>query len=81
MSPFGVDKKLGGDNKENDGWMEKCVSKVKAQGKDEGSAVAICKAQLQKMKGKKEEASVALIFHILDGTLDSLLEEEKKDVL
>lgn len=53
--PYGIDKKLGGDTKENDSWMERCVSKVEANlpasRKDKhGSAIAICKAQMKKSK-------------------------------
>lgn len=52
--PYGVDKKIGGDSKENDSWMEDCVTKVmNNSGKDKSSAIAICKAQLQKKKESK----------------------------
>lgn len=46
--PYGVDHMLGGDNKENDAFMEKCVSEVKATGKSEGVAIAICKVSLRR---------------------------------
>lgn len=54
MSPYGVDKELGGDNKKNDSWMEKCVEKVMAGGKDKGSAIAICKSQMKKNMSKSD---------------------------
>lgn len=55
MSPYGVDKKLGGDNKKNDSWMESCVTSVmNKQKKPKSSAIAICKAQ---MKRKNESKS------------------------
>ena len=54
--PYGVDKHLGGDNKENDSFMEQCVKKVMKTGKDKSSAIAICKASLAKSKGKKAQA-------------------------
>lgn len=57
MSPYGIDKDLGGDSKENDSWMEQCVQKVMKKGKDKSSAIAICKATLRKSKGNKEKAS------------------------
>jgi len=52
--PYSVDKDLGGDNKENDDFMEKCVKRVMDSGKDKNSAIAICKAQMK----KKSESSV-----------------------
>jgi hypothetical protein len=52
MAPYGVDKDQGGDSKENDSWMEKCVTKVQEGGKSKPSAIAICKAQLKKSKEK-----------------------------
>lgn len=54
--PYGVDKDIGGDSPTNDKWMEGCVSRVKKQGKDEGSAIAICKTTL-KNKKKKNKSS------------------------
>jgi hypothetical protein len=47
--PYGM---KGGDTPSNDAWMEKCVAAVKKSGKDESSAIAICKAQYQRLKGK-----------------------------
>jgi hypothetical protein len=58
--PYGVDKKIGGDNETNDKWMEKCVSRVKASGKDEGTSIAICKSVLKKTKGKQKVAEFIL---------------------
>jgi len=54
--PYGVDKKLGGDSKENVGWMEKCVAKVSGENSRTGKPytksekIAICKAQMRKSK-------------------------------
>lgn len=48
--PYGIDKELGGDNKSNVEWMEKCVNSVMDSGKGKSSAIAICKAQLRKKK-------------------------------
>lgn len=55
--PYGVDKSLGGDNKENDSWMERCVKGVmeKNSKMDKGGAIAICKSQMRKSKDKKSE--------------------------
>lgn len=59
MSPYGVDKELGGDNPANDAWMENCVTKVMKGGvKDKGRAVAICKVTLKKHKGNQKDASI-----------------------
>jgi len=58
--PYGVDKESGGDSKENDKWMENCVTKVMKGGKDKSSAIAICKSSLQKMKGDKAKAEFFL---------------------
>lgn len=54
--PYGIDKKIGGDSKENVSWMEKCVSSIKGNNKrtgkpyTKGEKIAICKAQLKKGK-------------------------------
>ena len=44
--PYGM---KGGDTTASDSWMEKCVASVKKSGKDESSAVAICKSQYDKV--------------------------------
>jgi hypothetical protein len=62
--PYGVDKEQGGDSKENDTWMETCVKKVMKQGKDKGSAIAICKTTLSKMHNDKAKAEIVLDFMI-----------------
>jgi uncharacterized protein YoaH (UPF0181 family) len=69
MSPYGIDKSLGGDSKENDSWMEQCVQKVMKTGKDKGSAIAICKITLRKSKGNKSKASFIIdeIFRKING--------------
>lgn len=51
--PYGVDKKLGGDNKENTAFMERCVKTQMNKGKDKSSAIALCKYILKKKKEKK----------------------------
>jgi hypothetical protein len=64
--PYGVDKEIGGDSKENDAWMENCVQKVMSRkGKDgkpidKSSAVAICKTTLSKSKGDHAKAQITL---------------------
>ena len=60
MSPYRVDKDIGGDSDENVSWMENCVKKVMKTGKDKGNAVAICKATLKKTKGNKSKAEFIL---------------------
>jgi hypothetical protein len=56
MSPYGVDKKIGGDNEDNVSFMEKCVNSIvgtnKRTGKPytKGEKIAICKTQLKKSK-------------------------------
>jgi hypothetical protein len=50
--PYGIDKKIGGDNPSNVKWMEKCVARQIKNGKDKSSAVAICKYILKKKKKK-----------------------------
>lgn len=54
--PYGIDKHMGGDTKENDTWMENCVKKVMKQGKNKSSAIAICKTTLAKTKGDTKKA-------------------------
>lgn len=53
--PYGFPKKLGGDSPDNDALMERCVSKVMAQGKDKQSAIRICKVSIamRKSRGNK----------------------------
>jgi len=63
--PYNVDKELGGDNKKNDKFMESCVKKVMAGGKDKGSAVAICKSTMEKMHKPDGKASVEIYPIIL----------------
>ena len=58
--PFGMDKDLGGESKENDTWMEKCVDRLMKQGKEKGSAIAICKTTFKKMKKNREKATFLL---------------------
>jgi hypothetical protein len=43
-------------------WMENCVARVKAQGHDEGSAIAICKTVLKKKNYNLSEASDRIIL-------------------
>ncbi len=69
--PYGVDKNLGGDSKENVKWMDDCVTALKKEGKSEGSAIAICKVTMRKHKEKmaKEHATITnanINFHIED---------------
>lgn len=68
MSPYGVDKKLGGDSPSNVKWMEKCVSGISGTNKrtgkpyTEGEKIAICKAQLRKSKSKSEELPEEIVI-------------------
>ena len=66
--PYGIDKNIGGDSKENEQWMETCVKKVMKQGRDKSSAIAICKGTLRKMRGdeKKSEFILSQILHMED---------------
>ena len=75
--PYSIPKDSGGDSKENDSWMESCVSKVegtknKRTGKPftKSEAIAVCKANLIKSRGKKTDASLEILF---------LLDENKKE--
>jgi len=58
--PYGVDKDVGGDSKDNDKWMEDCVRKIMKSGKDKSSAIAICKTALDKMHGDANKAEFLL---------------------
>lgn len=44
--PYGLPKEL--DTPENNAKMERCVAKVKALGKAESNAIAICKSAIMK---------------------------------
>jgi hypothetical protein len=52
--PYNIAKKLGGDTPSVDARMERCVADLMAQGKSKISAVAICKASIQKSLAKKK---------------------------
>lgn len=73
--PYGVDKSMGGDNKKNDTFMEGCVKKVMAGGKDKGSAVAICKAQMGKMHGKAAVDIYPIVMDLRNSGLSYLIED------
>lgn len=46
--PYGIAKKVGGDNPTNDAKMERCIQKVMADGNDKLKAILICKASIDK---------------------------------
>jgi hypothetical protein len=52
--PYGVAKAVGGDNATNDAKMEHCVANLKSQGKDEVTAIRICKAAIQRAAAKRQ---------------------------
>lgn len=62
--PYGMPKDEGGDSKKNDKWMEGCVKKVMAQGKDKSTAVAICKSTFMKMHKNEKKSSIAINFYL-----------------
>ena len=45
--PYGLSKKIGGDNATNDQKMERCIQKVMGTGKNKLQAILICKSSLQ----------------------------------
>lgn len=57
-------KEMGGDNPSSDKWMENCVKKVMATGKEKSNAVAICKSTWMKSHGNKDKASVDLSLYL-----------------
>lgn len=73
--PYGIDKKLGGDSKENEGFMEKCVNGISGKNPrtnkpyTKGEKIAICKTQLKKKKAKSE---FVLDLEALYETIDRL---------
>ena len=54
--PYGMSKRVGGDNPANDSLMERCVAQVTAKGTDKVSAIRICKAGIQRSLAKKQQA-------------------------
>ena len=56
--PYGVDKKIGGDNPSNVKFMEKCVKRITGtnpstkQPYTKGEKIAICKTSLKNRKKK-----------------------------
>jgi hypothetical protein len=75
--PYGMSKDMGGDSQKNDKWMETCVKKVKAQGKDESTAIAICKSTFRKMHSDPHKAAIAMNFYL--DSLEKIMEEEDKE--
>lgn len=55
--PYGVDKTLGGDSKENTAYMDKCVAEQKAAGKNENYAIAVCKLILRRHIAKQKPSA------------------------
>ena len=66
--PYGIDKEMGGDSKENVSWMEKCITKVEGtKGRDgkplsKDSAIAICKSTMEKHKKKNSNSEITIDF-------------------
>jgi len=52
--PYGVAKRLGGDNARNDSFMESCVSSVQRRGEDKVSAIRICKAAMSRRRASRK---------------------------
>lgn len=79
MSPYGIDKDLGGDSPQNTSWMESCVKKVmnkkdKAGNTiDKSKAIAICKNSFKKSKANATLAEADIQF-LLD-TFDNIKRE------
>ena len=44
--PYGISKKVGGDNANNDAKMERCVANLVSQGHSKLKAILICKASI-----------------------------------
>ena len=67
MSPYGMDKNMGGDSPENVKWVENCVQKVMGKMKPgmmngKAHAIAICKDTFKKMKGDQAKAEIEIDF-------------------
>jgi hypothetical protein len=74
--PYGIAPEQGGDSKENDAFMEKCVAGVMKSGKDKSSAIAICKSTLKKKKNSKSE-----LDFILDEEIIKRVEDYKEQYI
>lgn len=59
--PYSISKRSGGDSSGNDAWMERCVKRVQGQGHSKGSAVAICKANLERHRGTTKAIADGLL--------------------
>jgi len=53
--PYNLARDIGGDTKRLDDLMDRCVRDVMASGKSKISAIAICKASIQKSERKKKK--------------------------
>ena len=54
--PYGIAKKAGGDNPQNEAKMLRCIADLQSQGKSKLTAILICKSSIQgttKRKGHK----------------------------
>jgi hypothetical protein len=58
--PYGMQ---GGDTPTSDSWMERCVTQVKASGKDEQAAIRICKAAYTKHQAQMAGADSSQLAH------------------
>ncbi len=89
--PYGVDRKVGGDSKENVNWMERCVTGISGKNKrtgkpyTEGEKIAICKAQLKKNKEKRAALEEVIVdedviekLHETESTLIKKVIENKR---
>ena len=52
--PYGFPKSLGGDSSANDALMERCVTKVMAQGNSKQAAIRICKVAISRRKQRQK---------------------------
>ena len=59
--PYGIAKKVGGDNPANTAKMERCVEKVMAQGHNKLRSVLICKASIQGTTNRSKSARDAVV--------------------
>lgn len=89
--PYGVDKKIGGDNPSNDSFMEKCVNDIKGTNKrtgqpyTKGEKIAICKTSLKNKKSKSELIeytgidinAVTEVEDIIGNAIDRLVKSER----
>lgn len=82
MTPYGVEKHIGGDSKENTKYIEDCVNGISGENKKtgkpytKGEKIAICKASMKNKESELTEAEIEIVitqYYVLKNKLANKL--------